>query len=242
MVLKTRCYSYGGGRMKARQKVVVFGDSLFKGVIFNEHKKKYQYLEKPCVEAIIQEKNMDVDNRSRFGLTTTKAVEYIGQCLEKDKDYDYAVIELGGNDCNFKWEEVARVPEAEHQPIVSLAQFELNLIAIIDLIKKNHIVPIIVTLPPISSKKYFDWISKTLDKQEILKWLKEENYIYKYQELYNNCLTNIARKKAIQLIDLRLVLLKIKDYENYLCIDGIHLNENGHRVIVKSFRKGELKI
>lgn len=218
-----------------KEKVAIFGDSIFKGVIYNLENKKYQMINKPCVNSIIEKLDMIPDNYSKFGLTSDKALEIIKRNLNNENNYKYAVVEIGGNDCDFKWTEISSNPESIHYPNVRLEDYEKNITTIINEIRKNNIIPIIVTLPPISSKKYFNWFSQTLNKDNILKWLKEENNIYKHQELYSNCLSNVARKLNVALIDVRLYLLSIKDFEDYICIDGIHLNESGHKIIEESF-------
>lgn len=228
--------------MTAKSKVVIFGDSLFKGVFFNENTQKYQILKKTCVDLIIENNDMIVNNMSKFGLTTDRAVSYIRNHLNENNDYQYAIIELGGNDCDFDWGYIANNPKIDHVPKVNLEDFEKNIIEILNEIKKHDIIPVVVSLPPISSKKYFNWFTKKFNKERILEWLKEENNIYKHHEMYNLCLSKIALKMNVKLIDLRLLLLTIKDFEKYLCIDGIHLNENGHRVIEQSFKKGEIKL
>ena len=80
------------------------------------------------------------------------------------------LVEYGGNDCDFNWEEVAAAPEAEHLPKTPLSKFEGMMRGAVKAIKDKGITPLLMSLPPIDAERYIGWITKTgLSKQNIVK-------------------------------------------------------------------------
>src|SRR5574344_61192 len=102
---------------------------------------------------------------------------------------------------------------------------------ILKLLQSRNIQPIIENLHPINSSKYFNFLSKTLNGDKILSWLKDVSLIYRYQESYNDSLLNLAYQLRIRVLDIRESLLTIHNYEDMLCEDGIHLTELGQEYL-----------
>jgi lysophospholipase L1-like esterase len=174
-------------------------------------------------------------------MTTDRTLSKLNSYLKSYNRYKYAIIELGGNDCDFDWKAISEKPENDHLPKVDIKNFKNNLNIIVSQLTEFKITPIIITMPPISSSRYLNWFGKELNKDNILYWLKDENYIYKHHELYNLELMSFAHSNNIEVIDLRLLFLKVKNYEKYLCVDGIHINEEGHKYVEESFAKRRIK-
>ncbi|MEG1915040.1 MAG: SGNH/GDSL hydrolase family protein, partial [Acidaminococcaceae bacterium] len=57
--------------------------------------------------------------------------------------------------------------------------------------------------------------------------------IFKFHESYNAQVCGIAEENDIPLIDIRSAFLKLPNYSEYLCDDGIHPNEKGHNLIAR---------
>ena len=49
--------------------------------------------------------------------------------------------------------------------------------------------------------------------------------------MYSTEIHKIAEEENVSLIDIRSIFLKMKNYADYLCVDGIHPNAAGHRLI-----------
>ena len=90
-----------------------------------------------------------------------------------------------------------------------------------------------MTLPPLNADMYFEWISKSSStaKSNILKWLGSITKIYWWQERYNSVIIKIAEETQTKWIDIRGAFLQQPDYTKCLCIDGIHPNKEGHKII-----------
>ena len=226
-----------------KRRVIVWGDSILAGIVYDDEEKKYRFLDKSCLDYIEEETEFEIINRSKFCQTTGRALKMMKTYLEKDHNFEIAVIELGGNDCDFDWKEIAEHPHQEHQPKTSVAEYAQNIILMIQEIQKYGIRPMIVSLPPIDATRYFQWISQGLNVDNIKHWLKSIDLIYRFQEKYNTVLLRIAGQYQIPVIHIREELLDIHDYDQYLCIDGIHLNQQGHKKIKSIFEniRGDLQ-
>ncbi len=217
------------------KRIEVWGDSVLKGVIYDEIRKKYRRLENSYNLGQISDMGLDVRNNSKFGLTAPKAKNLMLNALEKGVDAEAAIIEFGGNDCDFKWAEVAAEPYKDHIPNTPLSVFKECITDMIKALRQNGIKPILVNLPPIHSGKYFNWISRGLDAGAILKWLGDKELIYRHHETYSLALTGLAQSLSCNYIDVRQPFLLKRDYYNYLCEDGIHPNESGYSLINQTF-------
>ncbi len=217
------------------KRVEVWGDSVLKGIIYDANRKKYKHLDMNMTLGKMAEMGLSVKNNSKFGMTAPKARNLMVDALNKGAEAEAAIIEFGGNDCDFKWADVSENPEKEHQPNTPLEVFKECIIEMVQTLRKHGIRPILMTLPPIHSGKYFEWISKGLNADAILKWLGEKELIYRHHETYSLAITDIAISLSCDLIDVRLPFLLKRDYYNYLCEDGIHPNEEGHQLINQTF-------
>ncbi|MNP35700.1 GDSL-like Lipase/Acylhydrolase [compost metagenome] len=94
-----------------------------------------------------------------------------------------------------------------------------------------------MTLPPLDAERYFKWISKNSSTKanNILTWLGTVNRIYTWHKLYNDAIIQVAMELKVKWIDIRDAFLKTEDYREYMCEDGIHPNEQGHKLIADYF-------
>jgi acyl-CoA thioesterase I len=214
------------------KKILVLGDSLSKGVTLDEEKKKYTVLKNSFFNLLSENINADMYNASHFGATILQGQRQLESKFDKI-DPDIVVIEFGGNDCDFEWDDVAREPSLDHIPKTPLDVFEKCLNSMVDFIIRKGKKPVLSTLPPLYADNYFNWFTNS-DKEKgknILKWLKDVWRIYWWHERYSNCIEYTARERNINCIDIRREFLKGREFTQYMCSDGIHPNEAGHRLI-----------
>jgi acyl-CoA thioesterase-1 len=213
-------------------KFVLYGDSISKGVAYDEINKKYVLLENSFANLLRDKLKGVIFNVGRFGNTLVKAAGKLQNDVLR-RNPDIVIVEFGGNDCDFDWEKVADAPDAHHEPKTEYNKF-LNLLkSLIETLEKANIVPVLLNLPPVDADRYFKWISKnsTYMGERILKWLGSVCKIYWWQERYNSAILDIADETGTRLIDIRSPFLKYPDYREFICADGIHPNEKGHRLI-----------
>ncbi|EFP2887332.1 SGNH/GDSL hydrolase family protein [Listeria monocytogenes] len=222
---------------KTIQSVGVWGDSIMKGVLFNPEKNRYTLLKNNCIKRASEKLGLTFKNHSTMGRTITKGHEILTKDLAKDATNDIAIIEFGGNDCDFNWAEVSENPTAEHIPSTPINIFETQLLEMIARLKKLDIKPILMTLPPLHAKRYFDFITRNgLNKDNILQFLGGDvEMIYRWQERYSNTISRIASETGSHMIDVRDSFLAEFHYEKLLCADGIHPNEAGNIAMSQKF-------
>jgi len=217
------------------KKILVIGDSLSKGVTLDEEKKKYTII-KDCFFNLIAE-NIDAQmcNASHFGSTILQGQKQLESKFDK-LDPDIVVLEFGGNDCDFEWDDIALNPLKDHIPKTPLDVFEKCLNSMIDFICGKGKTPVLSTLPPLYADNYFRWFTNNDSEKgvKILKWLKDVWHIYSWHERYSNCVQYIAKERNLNCIDIRRAFLKMKDFKQYICSDGIHPNQAGHRLIFET--------
>ncbi len=211
--------------------VCIFGDSLSKGIIFDSVMKKYILLKDCFANMIKTSSNIIVKNYSKFGSTISKGLETLYQHKDELINFDYIALEFGGNDCNFDWGEISTYPGKEHLPHTPLDLFMLKYIEMINEVKKCGSFPVLLTLPPIVSQKYFSWISRELNAENILHWLGDVEQISRWHQKYNLAIYQLAKNCCTPLIDINREFLKITNLQNLFCEDGIHPNKEGHKLI-----------
>lgn len=218
------------------KKLTVWGDSILKGVILDENDGKYKVMKNNCLNSFARITGCTVNNNAYFGMTSTKALNRISTAINRqpfDKN-DIVIIEFGGNDCDYNWSQVSNDPEGYHEPRTSITSFKNSLQHIIDVFKEKGITPILMNLPPLEPEQYFNWVSKGLNKDNILRWLGDVAKIYRWQEAYNNAAEWIAYKNNCAILNVRESFLVTKNYSSHFCADGIHPNEKGHEKILES--------
>lgn len=214
------------------KRLKLFGDSILKGVQLNFESKRYCVNNKIGLSEIGEKYGVEIENESKFGCTITKGAVMLEKALEKGLCCDAVLMDFGGNDCDFKWAEIAESPNREHLPNTPIDLFTETYCKIIRALKKREILPILTTLPPIDPQRYFNWFcSGGLNQGNILQWLGDITTIYRYQERYSRQIEKIAKKENCPLIDLRGAFLENRKIGGYLCQDGIHPNTEGQRII-----------
>lgn len=221
-----------GGRF---QTFYIWGDSLLKGIVFDEGKKRYSVLENNGAVMLAKRLGIEVINRAKMGCTATKGKELLARDLEKGVSCQGAVLEFGGNDSDFHWDAISAAPEQSHLPKTPLPQFREDMTEMITMIRGHGITPVLMTLPPIDSERYFDFISRGLNPSNILQWLGEKQVIHNFHKQYSVTLEELAREQSCPLVDVRSAFLAQKDFRSYMCSDGIHPNEKGHKLMQEVF-------
>lgn len=218
------------------KRITVWGDSILKGVVLDEQDGRYKVLKNSSVNSFAEITGCSLKNNAYFGMTSTKALNRMVSSLEKqslDKN-DIVILEFGGNDCDFNWAEVSGSPEFEHQPKTTIEAFKNSLQNMITLFKEKGVTPILMNLPPLEPERYFNWLSRGLNKDNILRFLGDVSRIYRWQEAYNNAVEWAARQYSCKLINVRERFLVSFNYSSQFCADGIHPNEKGHEKILES--------
>ncbi|MCX7026122.1 MAG: SGNH/GDSL hydrolase family protein [Spirochaetes bacterium] len=216
-------------------KVVLFGDSVARGIILGEDG-TYSPTPDSFAERAAGRLGLSLVNKARFGCTIAKGLDiarrFLSRETERNGTPELALLEFGGNDCDFRWDEIADRPADHHDPTTPLALFSKLYSEMIGELKAAGLSPVLMTLPPLEAERYFDWITrKGLNRQAILSWLGDVGMIYRWHEGYDQEVRKIAVREDCPLADVRKAFLDSDDYGRYICQDGIHPNRLGHALI-----------
>lgn len=223
--------------------VWMFGDSVSRGVVLDGSGKYAPIRESFGVRACAR-LGLDLVNKSKFGCTITKGMQIVSHVFSgavsgatteaRSGRADSVLLEFGGNDCDFKWAEVAAAPESPHEPATPLDLFSGIYHDMVALLRSWCIQPVLMTLPPLDPERYFAWFTRAgLDPGAILAWLGDVQQIYRWHERYSNAVWRVATETGCRVVDLREAFLRQRRYQDFLCEDGIHPNESGHRLMAE---------
>ena len=211
----------------------IWGDSIAKGVVFDEQRGRYAVCRDNCVSRLSRDAGVDVENFSVMGNTTEQGLRRMeGQPL---KPGNLAVIEFGGNDCDLDWAAACEHPEVEQRGRVPLEACGENLRAMVRRVRDGGMIPALVTPPPLVAQRYFDWVSRKLDKARILSYLGDVEHIYRWQERYALMIRRVAARENAMLLDVRDWFLSQARFTDLMCVDGIHPNARGHELLFERF-------
>lgn len=216
--------------MDAMLQFGLFGDSLMKGTLPCEGL-RYSF-HREILESLLASVRAVVVNKAKFGATIRKGFHVMQKDLARGSRYDYALLGYGGNDCNYDWPGIAENPAGQHAPAVALPDFTDTLEQMIDTLLAQGTRPVLMTLPPIDSEKYLDYLNaQGLDRAAILQWLGDPHRIYRTQELYSNAVFKTAVRRELPCVDARAAFLRHRNFPALISNDGIHPSAEGYALL-----------
>ncbi len=222
--------------MKEVIKAVIYGDSVLRGVVFDPVTKRHSFAKGNAYNAIGEQFGIKIENKAHFGYTVREGRCDVMRDIASGEVYEYALLEFGGNDSDFRWDEIAKAPYARHTPKVGIDEFIKTMQNLIEKLRGCGTEPVLMSLPPILPGAYLTYLSsRGIDRNEVMKWLGDENTIYRHQELYSLALMRLSQKENIPLCDVRQAFLCKKDLSSLMCADGIHPNSRGQKLIACTF-------
>ena len=212
----------------------IYGDSILKGVLFEQGR---YTVNREYEQSFARRQTCAIRNRSVFGATLEKGLALLRRDAEKGVcPGDYVLLEFGGNDCDFCWQQVAEAPAGEHVCRVPTERFAALLQEAIRLVRTLGSVPLTMTLPPIDPERYLTHICRNgLSRERILQWLGDVTAIYRWQEQYSRLTETVARSLGVVTVDVRSAFLRRRQLDNLLCADGIHPSRSGQKLIYDTF-------
>lgn len=215
-------------------KIICFGDSVTRGVSFVSGrlrilKKNYPNILSGLFKGNEATKDIDVVNKGVFNDNSDSLMARLEKDVLKENP-SFVLIGVGGNDCNFTWQEVAERPNDEHSATVPFDRYVNNLTSIIAKIKEEGATPILLTLPPLDPVRYYTYISN-LFTSKISQWICKVGGIEHWHGLYNRTAKKVAQELDVQLIDIRTAMKKAGDLATLISDDGIHPTEQGYEAI-----------
>ena len=214
------------------ENICILGDSIAKGVVFDAQRNRYTIANNNLGKQLAEMYDCSVTNLSKFGNTVTDGLARFEKQKDSLAECKTVLMNFGGNDSDFLWQEISAAPDELHKPKTPIDIFEQTYLKLIGNVRRYGFTPVLLNLPPVDHTRYFAWISRELNADNILKWLGgSSEFIYRWHEQYNVAVHKIAQTANVKLIDIRSAFLERRDYCNYLSDDGIHPNETGHALI-----------
>ncbi len=219
---------------KDKYTIVVYGDSISRGIIFDDEKRKHSLLLESFTNLVREHLKGVVYNAAKFGSTIVEGLQRFQSDVLKRKP-DIVLIEFGGNDCDYQWDAIAENPSGIFHPNTECVTFYELLTEMVNNLRALDIVPVLVTLPPLDAEKFLNWVGRNSvqAKNNILQYIGNVSMIYSWHERYNAAILRVAEETATRLIDIRSAFLQKDDYTKLICDDGIHPNKAGHQVIAE---------
>lgn len=217
--------------------VVVLGDSISRGIVLKGE--RYSIINDSFVEQCADSLHLEVQNFSKMGCTIAKGEQILEQHKDEIAKANITILEYGGNDSDFCWKEIATEPNQTHYPKTEPKQFHNLYIRLIEQVRKLGSKPVLFSLPLMDGQRFFDFTTRTMsptERENIFDWLGGQiERIRNYHDMYNLEVFHIAREQGVPIVDITSPFLTYNhDYTHYLCADGIHPNEEGHRLIAQS--------
>lgn len=217
------------------KKIKIYGDSILKGVMYNEELKRYKLFGYRYDE--LAENGIEVENNCRMGATVDQGYEILKATLDDCDEDTVVILEYGGNDCNYNWSEVSDNPKGEFLPNTPAQKFEETYVKMIEYARSKGAEVAVCNLVPIDSQKFMNWVSKGLNYDNILCWMGDINRIARWQEYYSRIAEKVAKVTKCPILDLRTNFLTHCSMENMIGLDGIHPSSEGHALISETFQK-----
>lgn len=209
-------------------KLVVFGDSILKGVITIPNSGKlFDTTENDSLSLAQKELGFELDNRSIYGNITSKGLIKLQKFFEKGGEADFCIIEFGSNDCDYDWGTlVQKVP---------LAEYLENLAAMVKLCREHKVTPLMMGLIPYVCDDWYQTIIKGQNEAAILDFLGgSSETLGKNQLIYKDAQADFVQKNNVQFLEPWTIF---QGHKELMCYDGIHPNEKGYELLSKAWIK-----
>lgn len=217
------------------KRILIFGDSILKGVYYSGEEGRHRlYRER---SAVLRRGGLDVKNCSVMGATVTTGEELLRRKLEDalsesgDRRDTAVILEYGGNDCDYRWQEIAENPAGAFLPNTPEEAFAERYRACIDTVRAAGAEPVLCNLVPLDPDRYMEWISRDRSRDNILRWLGDVGRLFRWQAFYSSIAEKIAAAADCPLIPVREAFLGAGRYQDLISPDGIHPTVEGHKVI-----------
>ncbi|MDD9148532.1 SGNH/GDSL hydrolase family protein [Sporolactobacillus sp. CQH2019] len=212
-------------------KIICFGDSVTRGVTFTGGRFKIIRENYPVLLQRLLGSGDKVINKGVFNDNSDLLVERV------DKDVlqlhpDLVLIGIGGNDCNFHWDQVALLPEEEHVPIVPLSRYLENMKILIEKVNSIGAVPVVLSLLPLDPVRYYQSLMKRYS-HSIGHWISYCGGIEHWHGMYNRALKDFVRRTGVPTIDIRSAFKRKGSFSELINEDGLHPSAKGYRALAE---------
>ena len=218
----------------AEMKYYLWGDSVGKGVVYDEARGRYRLTPERC-ERIVAAQGVRLTSFARFGQTVRMGYEeFRAEEAGSMAPGGTALIQYGGNDCDLDWQAVSDNPEIFHDGKTPLPEFGMLLRAFVRDAQERGLRPVLVLPPPLYSARYFEWVSRGRDREAILRYLGDVEHIGRWHALYVEAIREAAADTGSPVLDFYTPFLRAMNFPELMCLDGIHPSAAGQKLMAKT--------
>ncbi|MBP3366846.1 MAG: SGNH/GDSL hydrolase family protein [Treponema sp.] len=226
-------------------RLFVYGDSILKGAVTGTGSGHLFDITKNDSLSLAQKTlGFELNNKSVFGNIITKGMHRLERDIERGEfSADLAVIEFGGNDCDYDWGEVCKEPLKAHTQRVPSAQFMETLDAMVRLCREHRVTPFLMTMPPLVIDRWHAHICRGYDAEKVALFTgNAPEVLYRNHEAYSTRILKYCYENNVQFADMRLRFAESPQFRDLMCTDGIHPNEKGYAFMAEIWRQELPKI
>lgn len=99
--------------MERRTEITLLGDSILKGIQVDPKTRGYQVRNDIGIPELEAEFSLHVRNDAHFGATCVKGTKLLDRLLASGRPCQAVVMDFGGNDCDFRWRDIAAGPRRD---------------------------------------------------------------------------------------------------------------------------------
>ncbi|RYL93146.1 GDSL-type esterase/lipase family protein [Sporolactobacillus sp. Y61] len=212
-------------------RIVCFGDSVTRGITCARGRFRIIKDNYPALLQRFLGEDDEVINKGVFNDNSDLLVKRL------DKDVlqlhpDLVLINIGGNDCNFRWDQVAQLPDEEHIPIVPLDHYLSNIRVIVERIASAGAVPVILSLLPLDPVRYYRSLMKHYS-HAIGHWIGWCGGIEHWHGMYNRALKDLVKKINVPCVDIRSAFKLKGNFSDLINEDGLHPTSKGYHALAE---------
>ena len=213
------------------KKLILFGDSIMKGVTFNGS--GYHLCPDHDLPQLAA-RGIEIENHTKMGATIGDGLRAMDKYLTGCDSQTTVLLGYGGNDCDYDWQAISDAPSADHSPKTAPDAYIEGMRRAIRKAQDAGAMVAVASLVPLDADRYLQFISKNRDGKNILSWLGDAAHLYRWQEYYNALTVQMARAFGCRLVDLRTAFLQSRNFLDLLCPDGIHPTDSGYALVHKT--------
>lgn len=214
----------------------IFGDSLLRGVMPDENG-LYHSSEAIGLGEIAKQFGVTIHNYAMPTFTVVQGEQWMNSTLERQPVPDVAFLEFGGNDCDYRWKELAEgLCGEEEKHRTSLEDFEKTLRRMLLRLQDLQCKPVLVVSPKSYVQRYLEYLCEQGLEQTVAKYSITSQKLEKEYDQYVAAILGLADEYALIVMDLRTYFVDATPIGDYYTKDGLHPNERGYQLIGEGFR------
>ncbi|RYL94981.1 SGNH/GDSL hydrolase family protein [Sporolactobacillus sp. THM7-4] len=217
-------------------KIICFGDSVTRGITYVHGRLR---IIKDNYPALLQRFSGDDDEVINKGVFNDNS-DLLVKRLDKDVlqlHPDLVLINIGGNDCNFRWDQVAKLPDAEHVPIVPLQRYLSNIKELVERISSTGATPVVLSLLPLDPVRYYRSLMKHYS-HSIGHWIGYCGGIEHWHGMYNRALKDLVARIGAASLDIRSAFKNKGSFSELINEDGLHPSPKGYQALAEIIYAG----